>query len=269
MNINATLLGSLVLAIAGCSDAATGERVDTAVSALDSCIFGTPVITAATAENPGPVAAGIHKIYDVTVHSTDSLACAPATVTFVPDSFHLFTVSSQPTSQAGVGPNGFANFRVDVVSDPSVPEGVTNIGFTIDSLPGGTSVRGSVVYEVNFENPVGCNRQPPQIAVVPTNPVPVASGTPVSYQVTVRNIDNPECGPDTFVFVPSVRHFFTFTANGPFVIAPQGGSAVFSATVNVAPGATGPGTFDLPFTIVGNRHGALTSTGSVRYIATE
>src|SRR5262249_28548495 len=100
----------------------------------------------------------------------------------------------------------------------------------------------------------------------PFLPAAVPAGTQVNYRVTVRNVDNAECGLDTFTFVPSSSHFFSFGAtNGPLLIAPSG-SATFDVFVNSAVGPVMPGTFTFPFTIVGAHHGAVTGQSSVTYV---
>lgn len=251
------------LAFAACSGQGADENVATSEKALETCTFQPPVITEIRAEQPGPVAAGVRKIYQVTVQSANSAACGPVTLTFTPDSFHLFTITPQPVSVAGVGANGTAVFRVEVTSDPSVAEGVYDLGFTIVGTPGGETVRGSLSYEVNFDHPTGCSRQAPQATVTPTSPAPVPAGTAQTYQVTVRNIDNPECGTDTFSLIPDSFHLFSVVSNGPLPVAPQG-SATFTVTAT-SDASVPPGTVDLGFTIVGSHHGSLTNRGSVRY----
>jgi hypothetical protein len=260
--MRAALLVSAMV-VAACSGEGAGEKVTSSENALETCTFQTPVITEIRAEQPGAVAPGVRKIYHVTVRSTNSAACGPVTFTFVPDSFHFFTISAQPSSVAGVGADGSASFRVEVTSDPSVAVGVYDLGFTIVGTPGGESVRGSLTYEVTLDNPTGCSRQAPQLSVTPASPAPVPAGTAQTYQVSVRNLDNPECGTDTFSLIPDSFHLFSLVSNGPFPIASQG-SALFTVTANSDASVT-TGTFALGFTVVGSHHGSLTNRGAVQY----
>jgi hypothetical protein len=84
--------------------------------------------------------------------------------------------------------------------------------------------------------------------------------------VTVRNVDNRECGQDVFRLVPDPpSRFETVTTDGPFLIFPQG-SAVFTLTIQAV--AVPP---DQPlqqcFTVSGDHHATanLTSSACVRY----
>jgi hypothetical protein len=259
----AALLG-LSLAFAACSAGTADESVGSSREAVESCTFQAPVITEVRAETPGPVAPGVRKIYHVTIQSANSAECGPVTFSFIPDSFHLFSITADPSSVAGVGANGTASFRVEVVSDPSVAEGTFELGFTVVGNPGGTTARGSLTYQVSLDNPTGCTRQAPQFSVTPASPDPVPAGTPQSYQVTVRNIDNAECGTDVFCLIPDSFRLFSIVSNGPFPIPAQG-SATFPVTATSDTSVV-PGTYDLGFTLVGNHHGALTNRGSVRYV---
>jgi len=258
----AALLG-LSLTFAACSAGTADESVGSSREAVEVCSFQAPVITEVRAETPGPVAPGIRKVYQVTIQSANSPACGPVTFSFIPDSFQLFGITAQPSSVAGVGANGTASFRVEVVSDPSVEEGTFELGFTIVGIPGGTTARGSLTYQVSLDNPTGCSRQAPQFSVTPASPAPVPAGTPEIYQVTVRNIDNPECGADVFSLIPDSFRLFSIVSNGPFSIPAQG-SAIFQVTATSDTSVV-PGIYDLGFTLVGNHHGSLTNRGSVRY----
>jgi hypothetical protein len=255
---------------AGCGeqavdDTGSGGGVAVVQSALGPCVFGAPVVTATSEETPGGVAPGISKVYFVTVSNGNSAGCAPATLSFVPDSFHLFSIVAQPSSASGVSSGATVQYRVTVTSDPSVATGTYAIGFTVVSLPGGTSTRGSLTYVATLDNPVGCNRQPAAIAIDNDQPPPVPPpGSPVSYHITIRNVDNRACGPDSFTLDPFSLHLFNVTVDGPFTIAPQA-SATFTLTISPAVAFT---SVDLTegFTVLGLRHlGNLVVTGSVRY----
>ncbi|HEX6765649.1 MAG TPA: hypothetical protein VF103_09235, partial [Polyangiaceae bacterium] len=166
-----------LFALAACSADVddTGEEYGSVRLAAEVCTLGVPVITEVREENPGPVAPGITKIYHVQVRNANSVACAPATITFVPDSFMFFGIVVEPWTISGVASGTTANFRVAVTSDPSLPEGVTDIGFTIivnNPTTGATTARGSLRYEINLTNPVGCNRQIPQVEVQIVSPTP-------------------------------------------------------------------------------------------------
>jgi len=259
---------ALSLAACGTDNAGgAGEEIAVVRGALDACVPGTPVIVQTTEETPGPVAPGISKVYFVVVRNTDSATCAPASVTFTPDSFHLFSTVVQPTTVSGVGPGSTVQFRLVVTSDPSVGATTTVIGFTIIKNSSATATtRGSVTYVTTFDNPTGCNRQPPAIAVDNRDPAPVPQGTVVTYKVTVRNVDNAECGQDTFTLTPApASRFVTLTTDGPFTIFPQG-SATFTFTVQAV--AVPPGSpLTQCFTISGAHHTTanLTATDCVRY----
>jgi hypothetical protein len=245
------------------------EEIGVVHSALDPCVPANPVVTEVKEETPGPVAPGISKIYFVTARNADSATCGPATVTFTPDSFHLFSIVAQPSSAGGVAPGATVQFRVTVTSDPSVAPGSTTIGFTIikNAATSTTTVRGSLVYTTTFDNPTGCNRQRPAIAVDNRNPPPVGQGVPVTYHVTVRNVDNGQCGQDVFSLAPTPppNRFETFTTDGPFTIFPQG-SAVFTVTIQaVAVPPSSPLT--QCFTVSGTHHATsdLTASDCVTY----
>jgi hypothetical protein len=242
------------------------QEIESVQGALDACVPGAPVITSITEEQPGPVAPGISKVYFVQVRNGDSATCAPATITFVPDSFQFFSIVAQPSSIGGVAPGSTAQFRVTVTSDPSVAPGTTSIGFTVVSLPGGTSTRGSLTYVVTLDNPTGCNRQPPAISIDNNQPPPVPPpGSPVTYRITIRNVDNAQCGPDTFQIVPFSLHLFTTTVNGPFTIPPQG-SATFTFTITPQVALASGFSLTEGFTVLGQRHlGNLIVNGSVLY----
>jgi hypothetical protein len=266
MNARLSLLGSVLamssLQLLACGGPHDEDDLVQVRSAVEACVFGAPVITEIREETPGPVAPGISKIYFVTVRNGNSAGCGPSTLTFVADSFQFFSVVAQPSSVGGVAAGATTTFRVTVTSDPSVPEGTTNIGFTVVANPGGGSVRGALVYTVSLTNPVGCNRQPPAVSV-DSFEKSAPPQTPVVFHVTVRNVDNRECGADTFSLSPFSLHFVSVTANGPFVIAPQG-SAVFDLTITPSD-LFGPGaTIDESFTVLGAHHGNLTTTASVR-----
>jgi hypothetical protein len=255
------------LGLGACTGA--GDDVGVVQSAVDQCVFGAPVVTQTTEETPGPVAPGISKVYFVTVQNTNSSACGPATLNFVPDSFHLFSIVAQPSSAGGVASGATTQFRVTVTSDPSVAVGSYAIGFTVVSLPGGTSVRGSLTYVATLDNPTGCNRQRVAIAIDNAQPPPLPPSVPnpvVTYHVTARNIDNPQCGSDTFHLSPCSLHFFSVLTDGPFTIAPQG-SATFTLTIQAAD-FFGSGT-DVTecFDVFGDHHVTpdLRTTGNVRY----
>jgi len=254
------------IGIGGCGQGETNEAGDTTTlqSAVDTCVFAAPTIVETREETPGPVAPGISKIYFVTARNNNSAACAPAQLFFTPDAFHFFSTSVQPNSASGVSSGATAQFRLVVTSDPSVPEGTTSIGFTITAT-GGTSVRGAVNYTVSLTNPTGCNRQRVALSF-DANPPAVPPQTAVVYKVTARNVDNRECGPDTFFLSPFSLHFVTVTTNGPFVIPPQG-SATFDLTIQ-ASDLFGPGSvISEQFTVSGQRHPPpnLSMDGTVFY----
>jgi len=190
-------------------------------------------------------------VYFVTARNTNSAACGPAQLFFTPDAFMFFSTQVTPTSVSGVASGATAQFRVVITSDPSVPEGSTSIGFTIIAT-GGNVVRGAVTYTVSLDNPTGCNRQRVALSFN-ANPPAVPPQTAVVYRITARNVDNVQCGPDTFSLLPFSRHFVSITANGPFVIPPQG-SATFDLTIQ-ASDLFGPGSvIDEEFTALGQRH---------------
>lgn len=253
-------LGSL----AGCGVVETEEPLQSMSGALESCVLRNPEIVEIREERPGPVAAGVTKVYHVTIRNTNSGPCGPSTVSFTPDAFMFFSIVAQPSSIGGVAPGATASFRVEARSDPSVAEGVYNLGFTAVSNPGGNT-RGSLTYEVDFDNPTGCNRQAPQFSVSPASPAPVPAGTTVTYQVTIRNVDNPECGPDTFVLILDFVRFFSISTSGS-VTVPAGGSGVVTVTVTSDPSMVGPGIRDIGFVVFGQRHGSLQNRGFLRYI---
>jgi hypothetical protein len=261
----AIVAAGFAVAVGACGAEPPNEEIAAVQSALDPCVFGAPVVTETRQETPGGVAPGISKIYFVTVRNGNSATCGPATLSFVPDSFHLFSIVAQPSSAGGVASGATAQFRVTVTSDPSVAPGTYTIGFTVVSLPGGTSVRGALTYVATLDNPVGCNRQPPAFSIDNDQPPPVPPpGSPVSYRITVRNVDNRECGPDSFSVLPFSLHLLSAVADGPFTIAPQA-SAVFTLTITPEVAFT---SLDLTegFTLLGQRHlGNLVVTGSVRY----
>jgi len=259
----AVVIASLGLGGA-CGTGETDDVTTTVQGAVGTCVFGAPVIVETREETPGPVAPGISKIYFVTARNTNSAACAPAQLFFTPDAFHLFRTEVQPASVSGVGPGSTAQFRLVVTSDPSVAEGTTSIGFTITATGGG-SVRGAVNYTVSLDNPTGCNRQRVALSFN-ANPPAVPPQTAVTYKVTARNVDNVQCGPDTFFLSPFALHFVTVTANGPFVIPPQG-SATFDLTIQ-ASDLFGPGSvISEQFTVFGQRHPQpnLSMDGTVFY----
>jgi hypothetical protein len=240
------------------------DPIITTVSAVGTCVFGAPVIVETREETPGPVAPGISKVYFVTVRNTNSAACGPAQLFFTPDSFMFFRTEVQPASASGVGSGATAQFRLVVTSDPSVPVGSTSIGFTVIAT-GGSSVRGAVTYTVSLDNPVGCNRQRVALSFN-ANPPAVPPQTALVYKITARNVDNRECGPDTFSLSPFALHFVTVTTNGPFVIPPQG-SATFDLTIQPSD-LFGPGAvINEQFTVSGQRHPApnLSMDGTVTY----
>src|SRR5262249_34930129 len=151
-------------------------------------------------------------------------------------------------------------------SDPSVGATSTVIGFTVikSSSTNTSTARGSVTYVTTFDNPTGCNRQRPAIAVDNRDPAPVPQGTVVTYKVTVRHVDNRQRGLDTFTLTPApASRFVTVTTDGPFGITPQG-SATFTLTVQAV--AVPPGSpLTQCFTVSGAHHGDLTATDCVRY----
>jgi hypothetical protein len=248
----------------------TGEEVGSVRLGQEVCTLAPPVITEVREENPGPVAAGITKIYHVQVRNANSTACAPATLTFVPDNFMFFGIDVQPRTIAGVASGTVANFRVAVTSDPSLPEGVTNIGFTIvvnNPTGGATTARGSLRYEIDFDNPVGCNRQIPQAEVAIVSPTPVPLGGTINYRVTVRNVDNRECGPDTFFIGTQNPRFFSIATTPLQLTIPAGSSGTFNTSVTSQAGCPiGPGVQNLVIFIFGQRHqGNLVGQGTLRF----
>jgi hypothetical protein len=261
---------ALSLVACGNVDGDGGNEALSAVSsAVTACTVAAPVVTQVKEEQPGPVAPGTSKVYFVTASNADSTGCAPSTFSFVPDSFHLFSIVAQPNNVGGVSPGATVQFRVTVTSDPSVAPGTYAIGFTIVNnagAAGSTSVRGSLTYVATFTNPTGCNRQPVQLAIDNADPAAVAPGTTVTYHVTARNIDNPACGQDTFTLTPNPPPAgVTVATNGPFAIAAQSGSAVFTLTIHAVEPAGS--TLQECFTVAGAEHPApsLDGTGCVRY----
>jgi hypothetical protein len=255
------VLSCVAVSFAGCGEAQTGDEIGAVSGAVDACALAAPVVTAIREEQVGAVAPGITKIFFVTVANANSAACGPSTIFFVPDAFHLISVVAQPSSAGGVAPGATTTFRLAVTADASTQPATTNIGFTVVANPGASTV-GSFVFTTTLDNPLGCNRQAPAVSVDNAQPPPVPQLTPVVYHVTVRNVDNRECGPDTFSLGPDSFHFFDIFASGPFTIAPQA-SAVFDLTVK----QDLPGAVDITvgFDVFGQRHGGLIGTGSVRY----
>ena len=265
--IVAFITAALGLGACGNDNSGGGDDVAVVRSALDPCVPGTPVIVETREETPGPVAPGISKVYFIVVRNTDSATCGPASVTFTPDSFHFFSTVVQPNTAGGVGPGATVQFRLTVTSDPSVGAATTVIGFTIIKNSSATATtRGSVNYVTTFDNPTGCNRQRLAIAVDNRDPPPVPQGTVVTYKVTVRNVDNRECGLDTFTLTPAPpSRFENVTTDGPFGIFPQG-SATFTLTVQAV--AVPPGSpLTQCFTVSGAHHATadLTATDCVHY----
>jgi len=265
----AATLSVAAIGISACGNTGPegGDDISVVRGALDACVSAAPVVVETREETPGPVAPGISKVYFVTVRNADSATCGPATVTFTPDSFHFFSVTVQPNNVGGVAPGSTVQFRVVVTSDPSVGAATTVIGFTIIKSSSATATtRGSVTYVTTFDNPTGCNRQRPAIAVDNRDPAPVPQGTVVPYKVTVRNVDNSQCGQDTFTLTPAPpARFETVTTDGPFCIVPQG-SATFTLTVQAV--AVPPGSpLTQCFTVGGAHHTTadLTATDCVRY----
>jgi hypothetical protein len=227
------------LGLAACGTGETDDAITTLQSAVDTCVFGAPVIVEAREETPGQLF-------------------------FTPDAFMFFRTQVQPTSVSGVASGATAQFRFVVTSDPSVPEGSTSIGFTVIAT-GGNFVRGAVTYTVSLDNPTGCNRQRVALSFN-ANPPAVPPQTAVVYKVTARNVDNRECGQDTFFLSPFSLHFVSVTTNGPFVIPPQG-SATFDLTIQ-ASDLFGPGAvITEEFTVFGQRHlpPNLSMNGTVVY----
>jgi hypothetical protein len=244
---------------------ADGETAAIA-SAVEACTFGAPVVTEVREETPGAVAPGIGKVYFVTVRNTNSTGCGPATVSFIPDSFMFFSIVAQPSSAGGVASGATTTFRVTATSDPSVVPGTYTLGFTVVANPGGTSTRGALTLVVTLDNPTGCNRQRLAIAIDNPNPPPVPPQTAVVYHVTVRNVDNRECGPDLFHLSPFSLHFVSVTTNGPFTIPPQG-SAVFDLTIQASDLFGSGSVITESFDVFGDRHVTpdLRNTGTVTY----
>jgi hypothetical protein len=275
MNIKANftvlaICAGLPLGVIGCSGEANEEQYASIESAIDECVVATPQIVEIREETPGAVAAGIKKIYHVTVRNTNSSGCGPSTITYTPDSFKFFSIIPQPRSTSGVAPGATTSFRVEATSDPSLPEGVTELGFTIINNPtvgASTTARGSLRYEIDFDNPTGCNRQTPQIEVTPASPPPVPVNTTINYTVTIRNVDNVECGPDDFSLILDFARFFSFTSSptGRITI-PPGGSGNFTVSATAGSMVT-PGIHDLGFTVFPQRHPTTQQPrGFVRYI---
>jgi hypothetical protein len=260
----AAVLVASALGLAACGTGEMDDATTTVRSAVDTCVFGAPVIVETREETPGPVAPGISKIYFVTARNTNSAACGPAQLFFTPDSFMFFRTEVQPTSVSGVASGATAQFRFVVTSDPSVPVGSTSIGFTIIAT-GGNFVRGAVIYTVTLDNPVGCNRQRVALSFN-ANPPAVPPQTAVVYKITARNVDNRECGPDTFFLSPFSLHFVSVTTNGPFVIPPQG-SATFDLTIQASDLFQAGAVITEEFTVFGQRHlpPNLSMNGTVFY----
>jgi hypothetical protein len=248
-----------LLGFTGCGGGADGVDEDYGAlqSAQEVCTLAAPVVTEVREENPGPVAAGVTKIYHVQVRNANSTGCAPASLTFIPDSFMFFSIVAQPSTIGGVASGTVANFRVAVTSDQSLPEGVTDIGFTLvanNPTGGATSARGSLRYEIDFDNPVGCNRQLPQVEIATVSPTPVPRGGTINYRVTVRNVDNRECGPDTFSLGFDFIRFFTITVTPSTITIPAGGSGTFEVSASSLAEFIGPGVRELGFNVFGQRH---------------
>ncbi len=256
-----TLAAVAPFGLAACAEGAD-EAIETAESALGQCVTAAPVVTEVRQEVTGAVAAGVKKAYNVTVRNANSSGCAPVTLSFVPSYYHLWNISANPSSLAGVASNATATFRVEVTSDSSMPNGSYNLAFTAISLLDGKSVQGSLPYVINNENPTGCYRQIPQVSVQ-ADSTPVAAGTTKTYKVTVSNSDNAACGTDVFSVIPDYYHLFSYSSSSAMPIT-AGSSATFTVTAASIPEAT-PGIYDLGFTVVGNRHGSMTKRGSVRY----
>ena len=260
---------AMLLGFTACSGGeGVDENYDSVQGALTVCTLGVPAITEVREENPGPVAAGITKIYHVQARNTNSTGCGPASMTFTPDSFHFFSIVPQPQTIGGVASGTTASFRVAVTSDPSLPEGVTDVGFTLivnNPTTGATSVRGSLRYEIDFDNPVGCNRQVPQVQVQTLPPTFVPRGGTINYRVTVRNVDNAQCGPDTFAIGFDFARNFALGVNPTSAAIPVGGSFTFDVTASSDPIFIGPGVFNLPFRVFGDHHPGQIASSTLRY----
>jgi hypothetical protein len=244
------------------------EEYDSVQSAATVCTLAAPVITEVREENPGPVAAGITKIYHVQARNANSTSCAPASLTFIPDSFMFFSIAVQPQTIGGVASGTVANFRVAVTSDQSLPEGVTNIGFTLVSnnpAGGATTARGSLRYEIDFDNPVGCNRQTPQVQVTTLPPTFVPRGGTINYRVTVRNVDNRECGPDTFAIGFDFARNFALGVSPTSATIPPSGGFTFDVTASSDPIFIGPGVYNLGFNAFSDHHPGQVGHGTLRY----
>ena len=55
-----------------CGTGETDDVTTTVQAAVETCVFGAPVIVETREETPGPVAPGISKVYFVTVRNTNS-----------------------------------------------------------------------------------------------------------------------------------------------------------------------------------------------------
>lgn len=257
-----------LLGLSGCGGAVE-EDYGSLQSPVQACTLAAPAINEVRAENPGPVAAGITKIYHVQVRNSNSAGCAPASLTFIPDSFTFFGIAAQPQTISGVASGTAANFRVAVTSDPSLPEGATDIGFTLvaNSATGATSARGSLRYEIDFDNPIGCNRQAPQVQVQTVSAPIVPRGGTINYRVTVRNVDNRECGPDIFSVGFDLARSFALGVTPNTIAIPPSGSATFDVTASSQPIFIGPGVYQLGFNVYGDRRvsAGLIGHGSLRY----
>jgi hypothetical protein len=89
----------------------------------------------------------------------------------------------------------------------------------------------------------------------------------VLYHVTVRNVDNRECGPDTFSLSMSFTRFI-FPTFGPPLSIGANGSGVIDVTITSAAGGVLPGVHDIGLLVTGERHtlsGGLAGSGNLRY----
>ena len=74
-------------------------------------------------------------------------------------------------------------------------------------------MRGAVTYTVSLNNRPAAIAQRVALSFN-ANPPAVPPQTAVVYKVTARNVDNRECGQDTFFLSPFSLHFVSVTTNG-------------------------------------------------------
>ena len=96
-------------------------------------------------------------------------------------------------------------------------------------------------------------------------PTFVPRGGTTNYRVTVRNVDNVQCGPDTFAIGFDLARNFALGVNPTSAAIPAGSSFTFDVTASSDPIFIGPGVFNLPFRVFGDRHPGQIASSTLRY----